>query len=339
MNHKDNTIAILFVTALTIIIWLWAAGKTKYSSDVLVTLYLSPPVGSTSTISPDSTDLELTLSGSRSAVDAAKTACESFLHLTLSEADEKLTLSDISTRISALDMFKDTGVKIDEANAKSDPFPLAIHTVVLVEAAVEANLPNVTISGDVTLDPATVMLHIPKEIRKTLPEAITVNAVVSEIALQQLQPGIDVTRVGVIQLPEELESKGVTATPSRIEVGFKIRSSTKTKELDQVRVLIAGPAEDYAAYSVTLPRKVITNVTIEADDEIIDGIDAGDVKVFAILRLASSDMEQRIPTKRITTFLAITDDGTGYELAASVEDHALLDIELVIEPTEEPSNQ
>ncbi len=337
MKRKDDTIAILFVTVLTIIIWIWAAGKTKYTSEESVTLYLSPPAGSTSTISPESTSVKLFLSGSRSAVDAAKSACKNGLHLTLNEQDEILTLPDVSSRISALDTFKDTGATIDEAEA--DTFPLAIHTVVLVEASVEVDLPNFTISGDITLDPATVMLHIPIELRKTLPEAMIVSATVSETVLQQLQPGIDYERVGVIQLPEELESKGVTATPSRIEVGFKIRSSTKTKELDQVRVLIAGPAEDYAAYSVTLPRKVITNVTIEADAEIIDGIDAGDVKVFAILRLASSDMEQRIPTKRITTFLAITDDGTGYELAASVEDHALLDIELVIKPTEETSNQ
>ncbi len=332
MNRRDNTTVALFVTVLTIVIWLWAAGKTKYSSDVLVTLYLSPPVGSTSTISPKSTSVELTLSGSRTAVDAAKSACESGLHLTLSETDELLTLSDVSTRIAALDAFKDAGAKIDEANAKSDPFPLAIHTVVLVEAAVEVNVPNVTISGDVTLDPATVMLHIPKEIRKTLPEAITVNAVVSEIALQQLQPGIVHTRDAVIQLPEELESKNVTTTPSRVAVTFKVQSSTKTHELAQVRVLIAGPPEDYAAFSVTLPRKFIPNVTIESDTEIISGVESGEVKVFAVLRLASSDMEQRIAAKRITTFLAIMDDGTGHELTATVEDPALLDIELVIEP-------
>ena len=48
-------------------------------------------------------------------------------------------------------------------------------------------------------------------------------------------------------------------------------------------------------------------------------------------------MEQRIPTKRVTTFLAIMDDGTGHEVVATVEDPALLDIELVIEPVSQPS--
>jgi hypothetical protein len=335
MKRNDDTIAILFVSILTIIIWVWAAGKTKHTDDVLVTVYLLPPVGSTSTISPEETELTLTLSGSRTAVDAAKAACADKLHLTLSESDEKLTLSDISTRIATLDAIKDTGAIIDEA--KSSAFPLAIHTVELVEAAVEIDLPNITVSGDVEVYPATVLLHIPKELRKTLPKAITARAVVSSIVLQQLQPGIQYEKIdAVIRLSKELEDEGITATPSRVSVDFKIQSSTKTKELAQVRILIAGPAEDYAAYAVTLPIKIIPNVTIEADAEIIAGIESGNVKVFAVLRLASSDMEQRIPTKRVTTFLAIMEDGTGHELVATVQNPSLLDIELVIEPVSQP---
>jgi len=334
MKRKDDTIAILFVSILTIIIWVWAAGKTKHIDDVLVTVYLLPPVGSTSTISPEETELTLTLSGSRTAVYAAKAACAE-LHLTLSESDESLTLSDISARIATLDAIKDTGAIIDEA--KSSAFPLAIHTVELVEAAVEIDLPNITVSGDVEVYPATVLLHIPKELRKTLPKAITARAVVSSIVLQQLQPGIQYEKIdAVIRLPKELEDEGITATPSRVSVDFKIQSSTKTKELAQVRILIAGPAEDYAAYAVTLPIKIIPNVTIEADAEIIAGIESGNVKVFAVLRLASSDMEQRIPTKRVTTFLAIMEDGTGHELVATVQNPSLLDIELVIEPVSQP---
>ena len=47
-------------------------------------------------------------------------------------------------------------------------------------------------------------------------------------------------------------------------------------------------------------------------------------------------MEQRIPTKRVTTFLAIMEDGTGHELVATVQEPSLLDVELVIEPVSKP---
>jgi hypothetical protein len=334
MMRKDDTIAILFVTALTIVVWVWAAGNTKYTSDETVTVFFSPPEGSKSTILPESTSLTLTFSGTRSAVDSAKTACENGLFLTLGDTDEQLTLSEISRRISSLDTIKDTDALINDAYSKQ--FPLKIQTVELVEAAIEINLPNVTVSGDATVDPATITLHIPKKIRKTFPKAITVQAVVSEAALQQLQPGIVHTKDAVIRLPEGLEAAGVTASPNRVEVTFKIQSSTKTKDLVQVRILIAGPPEDYSAYSVNLARKTIPNVTIQADASLINGIEDGKVKVFAILRLASSDMEQQITTKRITSFLAIKEDGSGHELIATAESPALLDVELVIEPIAQP---
>ncbi len=330
MKSKDDTIAILFVTALTIVVWVWAAGNTKYTSDETVTVFFSPPEGSKSTISPESTSLTLSFSGARSAVDSAKTACENGLYLILGDTDEQLTLSEVSRRISSLDTIKDTGAIINDAYSKQ--FPLKIQTVELVEAAVEVDLPSVTMSGDVTVEPATITLHIPKKIRKSFPKAITVQAVVSEVALQQLQPGIVHTKDAVIRLPEELEAAGVTASPSRVEVTFKIQSSTKTKDLAQVRILIAGPPEEYASYSVTLARKTIPNVTIQADASLIDGIEDGKVKVFAILRLASSDMEQQISTKRITSFLAIKEDGSGHELIATAETPSLLEIELSIEP-------
>jgi hypothetical protein len=331
MKSKDNTLAILFITVLTIGAWIWAAGKSEHSSPVLVTLYLSPPEGSASTISPDYTSITIEFTGTRSAVDAAKSACENGLHLTLSESDE------VSKRIAILDLIKDTGANINAV--KSSFFPLAIHTVEWVEAAVEVTLQNVVVSGDVTVEPATIQLNIPKELRKSLPEALTVQAVISENTLRQLQPGIVHAIDGVIKLSEELESAGVTATPSRVTVTFKIQSSTKTKELAQVRVLIAGPAEDYASYTVDLPRKTIPNVTIEAEAGIIEGIETGNVKVFAILRLASSDMEQQIATKRVTVFMAIMENGTGHELIATVEDLSLLEIELVIKPLEQPATQ
>ena len=115
---------------------------------------------------------------------------------------------------------------------------------------------------------------------------------------------------------------------------FKIQSQTQKTELPQIRVLVAGPAEDYAAYSITLPRTIVPNVTIEADTDIITEIKSGKVTVFAIVRLKSSELEDRITEKAVTTFLAFTEDGAGHVVKATVEDPALLNIELKIEKIE-----
>jgi hypothetical protein len=193
------------------------------------------------------------------------------------------------------------------------------------------------VSGDVIVDPATVTLRIPKQLRSQLPEAVTVSAVVSESVLEQLVPGRMHTEDATIQLPASLVDQGVIVEPNRVSLSFMIQSKMDKATLPQVRVLIAGSAEDYSSFSVSLPVKIIPNVTIEADKALISKIKTGDITVFAIVRLASRDMEQRIGSKRVTTFLAMLEDGTGQEVTATVEDSAVLDVALEIEPIAQPS--
>ena len=336
MKKSNDTIAILFVTIVTIVIWLWAAGQTKHIDSVSTTLRFRPPEGSTTMIMPDSADITITLSGPLSAVERAKLVCEEdALELILGVPDGEHTVQNLPAVLSALDAIRNTGAEVSATNPVS--FLLDVQTMDIVEAAVEVVLPSVTVSGDVTVDPATVTLHIPKAIRDELPEAISVTAVVSDAVLEQLQPGVVHTRDASIQLPASLDTSDVTIVPSRVSVTFQIQSQTQKTLLPQVRVLVAGSAEDYSAYSITLPRTIVPNVTIEADTDIITGIESGNVTVYAIVRLASRDLEQGITEKTVTTFLAITEDGAGHELTATVEDPTLLNIELQIEKIEENS--
>ena len=329
MKKNNDSIAILFITIVTIVIWLWAAGQTKYESNVTTTLRFRPPEGSTSTVFPESASITLTLSGPRSAVKKAQALCEDGLDLTIIAPDGEYSLLELPAKISALNAIQNTGAEVSSTNPAS--FSLDVQTMDLVEATVEVVLPGIMVSGDVTVEPATVMLHIPKAIREGLPEAITVNAVVSDAALEQLQPGVVHTRDATIRLPSPLDVSDVTIDPSRVSVTFKIQSKTQKTVLQQVRVLIAGPAEDHAKYKITLPRTIVPNVTIEAGTDLIAGIESDNVTVFAIVRLASRDLEQGITEKTVTTFLAITEDGTGHELTATVEDPTLRIIELEIE--------
>ncbi len=330
MKQKDNGVMLLFVTALTVIIWLWAAGQTKTEATITTTVRFKAPEGMASTVTPSFASVTLTFAGPRSAVDTAKAVCANGLDLTVAETDGTVTLSDIATRINDLDGFKSSGATTISAEPSS--FNVDIQTMVQVEAAVEAVLSNVVVSGDVTVNPATVTLNIPKRIRESLPDAVTVQAVVSDSALQQLSPGVVHTRDAAIRLPIPLDIPDVSVSPSRVEVTFKIQSKTEQTVLPQVRVILAGPPEDYASYEVELPRKTISNVTVEGNKDIIDGIKAGDYTVFAVIRLASRDMEQQIASKPVTSFLAIDKDGTGHQLVGSVEDAESLNIELNITP-------
>lgn len=329
MKRKDDTLAILFVTLLTVVIWLWAAARTEVELYVNAKLHFTTSVGSLSTVSPTSKFVRLTFKGPQSSLNAAGEACLKGIELSIADDDGEVTL-DIASRMNTLDVIRDTGAEVVSADPTS--ITLLVQTMVIVEAAVEQVLPGVTVSGDVTVDPATVTLRIPKQLRSQLPEAVTVHAVVSETVLEQLRPGKMHTEDATIQLPAALEDQGVIIEPNRVSLSFKIQSKTDKTTLPQVRVLIAAPAEDYAAYSVSLPVKIIPNVTIEADKEIISKIASGEITVFALVRLASRDMEQRIDSKNVTSFMAMLEDGTGVQVKATVEDVASLIVALEIAP-------
>lgn len=335
MKSKDDTLMILFVTMLTIIIWLWAAGSRRDEATITTKLLFTPPEGSTSTVSPSSINIDIMVEGPHAGVDDAKAICQPVLSFPIATSDGNVTLSDMAGAINSLDVIRATGAQVISTSPAS--INIDIKTMVTVEARVEPVLPNVIVSGDMTVNPSTVTLIIPQEIRNSLPDAITVQAVVSDAALEQLQPSIDYTRDAVVQLPSALANSDVKVSPSRVEVGFKIQSKTQKTTLQQVRVLIAGPAEDYAAFEVTLPRKVIPNVTIEADGAIIKGIDTGDITVFAIVRLATRDMEQRINSKEVTSFLAIDGNGKGHPVDVTVDDPATLTIDVEISEVESRS--
>ncbi len=334
MKRKDDTVAILFVTVLSVLIWIWAATRTEDERTISTTLHFKAPEGSTSTIAPDSKPVRLTFKGPRASLDTVEELCAQGVVVAVAADDGDFTIN-VTSRMNANDLIRISGAVVITADPSS--LTLNIQTLVSVDAAVEPVLPSVTVSGDVTVDPSTVTLQIPKSIRSELPEVISVSAVLSEQVLEQLQPGVVHTRSASIRLPELLVDKGVIVKPNRVSLSFKIQSKTDKTVLPQVRVLIAGPAEDYAAFKVTLPVKIIPNVSIEADKSLIASITSGDITVFAIVRLASRDMEQRIESKRVTTFLAMLKDGTGQQVIATVEDPAVLDVALNIEPITQTS--
>ena len=76
---------------------------------------------------------------------------------------------------------------------------------------------------------------------------------------------------------------------------------------------------------------------MEADAELIALIENGNATVFAIVRLASRELELGIKQKNVTTFLAIAEDGTGHEIKATVEEQSLLGVELIIKPIPIPT--
>ncbi len=329
MKRSENTLTYLFVIVLTLMVWLWAAAKTQIDTVLIVPLHFSPPEGSNSIIFPAEIDAKITFNGSKSSLKSAREACNGGLTLTV-PTTSGTTKIDLATRISELDAIRFTGAEISSIEPKT--IDLKVKTMVSVIASVVPVLNGVQITGDITVDPATVTLLIPSSIRDTLPEVIKVLATLAPSEMALLQHGVVQTKNAGVQLPVPLDLPDVIVDPSTVSISFTIQSNTAKTDVAQVRVLLAGPAEDYSGYSIELPRKFISNVTIEADAELIEQIINEKATIFAFVRLSSRDMELGIDKKKVTVFLAVTEDGIGHEIQATVKDQSLLHVDLVIKP-------
>ena len=240
MNKKNDTLALFFITIVTILIWVFAASQNKIEKEMPITLGFQSPEGSTIRFTPDSKLINLTLSGTKLAVDrAVKVLVSETPKLTLGPNDIEEPL-DLLTKLNALDSISRTGAEVSSVKPQ-----------------------------EVTLTSQTMA------------------------------------------------------------------KTQKTTLVESVQVLIAQHTKYLGDYKLTLPRTHLSKVMIGADADVIEGIKSGDVDVFAIVRLATSDLEQGITEKPVTIFLAIMEDGTGRELVATIEDPSLLDIELKIEKIEQ----
>jgi hypothetical protein len=341
VNKKNDTIAIFFITIVTIVIWVWAEREDKQTESYNTTIQFVSPDGSTIRFTPDTKNIRLTLWGSQRALDKAKALCDGGITLTLGLPDGKHTL-ELRKMIIALDSIRETGAEVSSTNPES--VMIHVQELELVDVNVVPLWTSVQIIGVPTVDPKTVKLEIPKENRHLLPDAITVYAVVSDDALKDMKPNVsrkEDASIKFISTLDELGDKspldkfGIKSDPSRVTVQFQIQSNTQkiTVKAVDVHVHIAGPAEYLNKYSITLPRTFGQDVTFEVDINIIDRIKSKDVTVFAIVQLLARELKQEITEKPVTTFLAIMENGSGLEL--KVVNSELLDIKLNIKKIKE----
>ncbi len=329
MKGRDDAFTLILITVLSSIIWVWAAGNTAEQASVTATLHLQGPEGAALIVTPQRQTVRLTLDGSHNALETARAAAAEGLYLSIADTGGMIGL-DVASAVRGLDAIRRAGVRVVDADpAKID---VTAYATVEVEVTVVAVLPGATVSGDITVDPATVTLRMPRDLRERLPEAITVDAVVDRSLLEQLEAGVMQTQETTIELPGQLEGTETIVTPRRVAVTFKLRSRTATTQVEQVRILIAAPSEDYAQYAIDLPRRMLRSITIEADVDVIAQIEAGDAMVFAVVRLASRDLEGGIEQATVTAFLAIADDGTSVPVTARGVDVADLAVDVQITP-------
>ncbi len=305
MGLRSQLPTLLIVTVVAVLIWLWAAGETQETDERTFRVQFTTQMPTEHIVEPNELTLAVEIEGSRSALRSAQ-AMGSPIVLTLDAGlgDHGVDLARLLNDHSGL---RDARVSVISTDPPTQE--LTIYKLISSTTRVqEPDLGRLEIDGAVVIDPPLVTVHLPQRLERRLGPDITVKAVLDPTQLEQLNPGEPARLTARLQLPETLASQGsVSMTPTAVTVSFTVRSNIKETTLPTVPVHISGPWKDHDEYvvEVTEADRFLENVTVTADAALIERIEAGEVKVFALLHISSTEKEQGIEAKPVTCFLAL----------------------------------
>jgi hypothetical protein len=302
---------ILIVTVVTALIWAWAATETREEKTVFGTVRFAIEDETTQwLIAPRDLAPNITLEGSKMAIQRAEQVLRTGLVLDIRKREPGRQTIDLAQAIQEHRLIADTGATVSATEPAT--IGLDVDRIVHVQAArIDPKLPGVQVR-DLEIDQTNVVISMPSLVRERYPGDLAVEAFVETRQLQGLPPGVQHNVDAAIRLPQVgLQNQpAVTVTPATVRISFTILSRTRELLLDSVRVQVEGSPENFREYLVELTEQTLREVTVEADADLIQRIEAGEMYVAAVVHLSLTDMEQGVTQKAASFFLALPAVGT-----------------------------
>jgi hypothetical protein len=294
---------ISIVTAVAVLIWVWAAGETRTEREFNAHVRFTVPASWI--VDRQRVNVRFKAEGSRLALERAEQALRRELSVALPAVAGRQTI-DLMDVLPDIPHVKATGVRI---LPPTDPVAveLEIDEIKHVPARIRASLPGVQTIGEIEIEPPTAMVSLPVSHRQRLPGEIVLDAFIERSRLETLRPDIRHTLDAPLRLPETpgATADNVTIEPTTARVSFTVRSRIRELALESVRIQVAGPHEDHGEYVVELEDPWLRGVTISADADLIRRIENNEATVVAVLHLTSLEKEQRIERKPVAYFVAL----------------------------------
>ena len=318
MGWRSQLPTYLIVTVVAVLIWLWAAGETRETGERTFHVQFTTQFPADHIVTPKETTISVEIEGSRSALRSAP-AMGSPIVLTL-DAGLGDHAVDLVRLLNDHPDLRDARVSVISTDPPSQDVTIAklVSATVRVE---DPNLGRLQTDGAILIDPPQVTVRLPQRLLGRLGAGVSVKALVDPAQLGRLNPGEPAQLTARVELPESLATQeSVTVTPTTVTVSFTVRSNIREVTLPTIPVHIMGPWKDHEEYIVEVAEadRFLENVTITADAALIDRIAAGDVKVFALVHISSTEKEQGIEAKPVTCFLALIPDGESTTVTAQL---------------------
>jgi hypothetical protein len=318
MRFRNAIWTYLIVTATAALIWGLAATATRERRSLVTTLHFNARDGGRWLIEPPQRRVTIEMEGSPLAIQNAEATLRPALGFPITAEPGETTvdlLSDLRTSESVLA----TGVRM--LSVEPATLVVTFDDLRSMPASVRPgrSLAEQT-KGQIEVEPPEVTMLVPSSLAPYLDESPVAEVLVEATALQELESDRRHVRTARVRLPEAAALRiteyggnpdHVSFEPAAVDVSFILGSRIREITLENVRVQLAGPHEDFSEFDILLQPAVLRNVTVSGDEELIRRIETRSATVIAMLHLSNREKEQSIESKPIACFLVLEADGTA----------------------------
>jgi hypothetical protein len=299
---------ILLVTAIAIVVWLFAEAESVRTRELTLTLELPSDPAAGTVIQPADPAVwrdrvQVTVSGSAAALAAFQATAAKPLRLTpemdaMPSAPGEADL-DFRAVLRQLPLFTSRGVSISRA----EPAILRVWVDRIVQRSnlrVEPTGLTVEIEGAAVITPATVTITGPKSVLAKLPPDAAALARPQPADQARLVPGRADKLQGVaLEVPREIVGmeRFVRLLPPRADLELTVRSRRTSATVDSVPVQVMLPALLATQWDVATEQPFFSDVQASGPSELIDQLKRGELRVYAVVALSADELDRAIPSK------------------------------------------
>ena len=290
----------LSISAVTLLIWLYAEGENVRRHDATIDIKLVAPAARQMVIEPQRRSFQIAFTCAADQLAQFRKLLQEPFTLEVNE-DPSSTTQILVLRDKLAGDPRITRLGINMVDVQPATMPVRVEALVPLTLPVRVKLPDSSMSETLVVEPVTD----PPQATVLLPSSIARQATAETVfevspdpaRLVGLTPNI-VNRLAVpLTLPASLrngtESGAVSIEPAVVNISLTVRTLTAETTLPAVPVRLVINPSDLRAYEVpVLADDHVRNLVLRGPRNVIREIEQGKQQVYAELRLSAEELDQ-----------------------------------------------
>lgn len=308
----DRFKTILLITAISLVVWLFAESESVRSRERRLTIELpSDPASGVvmqvadSASSRDQLQVSVTVTGSAAALAAFEAGSARAIKLTPDMEEMPRTSPDgeIDFRrvLRQHPLFADRGLAIVRADPPT--VRVSIDRIIELPRDIRVSVEGLTVETDGApeVKPATVRISGPESVISRLPQDAVVIARPDPVDQARLVPGRPDKLVGVpLALPREIvgmSDQFVRLNPPRVDIELTVRNKRATITINSVSVWVMTPSLVGGQWDIVAEQTFFSDVQATGPFELIEQLRRGELRVYAAVTLSADELEKGVVSK------------------------------------------